>query len=253
MNYFQILFFSTLSFLANAQQEHISYTYNDYLVQVSDSLLTVIHPKLNTVDTVFSDQAKAYYITKEGAEISKLDMEKLQYGNPQKYSNIDSIDDLYISKENSYMLSIVGPYISYAYEFYIDGGAHPSYGKYYLSYNIETKKRFNLSDFFSDEEVYLALIKNEFILNYVKPNKAANLEQLLGGFFMNAGCDYSLDLSSFSFGKTENNQVTIFIGVAYGCEASRGNFELISVQLKIPEKLKQPLEISSEAHLLDTD
>lgn len=253
MKFSYTLFFALLSNWMFAQQEPINYKYNHFEVLSSDSLLTIEDTRTNVIDTLFMDVDKTYYFTENGEEVSKNKMEKLKSTDPQQYNEIIVSNHLYVNKENARLLSIVGPYISYTNEFYNEGGAHPSYGKYYYSYNLETKKTAHLTDFFSPEALFAAFIKNEFILKYVKVEEVSNLAQLLDSFSENAGCDYSLNLSSFSFGEIQNQQVNIYIGVAYNCEVARGNFELVSIQLDIPDSLKVFLESSSKAGLLDVD
>ena len=236
-----------------AQETKINYKYNGYVVHISDSQLTVINPKKNLIDTIFNDRDEEYYLTDEEIKISILEMERIKLSNPQKKSSLDYGYAHYVAKTNSSILSIVGPYISYSSEYYYEGGAHPSYGKDYNTYNIETKKTFNLEDFFSEEALYKALIKNEFILNYVNPKKALNLDQLKGEFFMNVEAQYSLDFSSFSFGNIIGGQIKVNIGLSHDAEVYRGGFELISIQLDIPEKLKSILYSSLKADLLDKE
>ena len=90
-------------------------------------------------------------------------------------------------------------------------------------------------------------------MNYVKPTKALNLEQLKGEFFMNVEAQYSLDFSSFSFGSVKEDEVIINMGISHEAEVYRGSFEMISLKLTIPEQLKTILETSSKSGLLDVD
>ena len=151
------------------------------------------------------------------------------------------------------MLSIVGPYLSYSNTYYAEGGAHPTYGTNYITYNLETKKRISLSNIFSDEKLAEALSKNEFIKRYLYSEEIKNLDQLYGEFMKKADCDYSLDLTAFSFGEVKGNKVIILIGIPYGCEVSRGNFELIAIELDVPNKLKKLLKKADKMNLLDKE
>jgi hypothetical protein len=253
MRLFYTLFFLILCSFTFAQKVQNEYKYKGYVINVSDSLLTVVDEKNNSTDTIFKDEDEEYYLTEKGQKVSMVQMQQLKLSNQQKFHVIDSMGEHYIAKENSSILSIAGPYISYSYEYYYDGGAHPSYGVGYNTYNIETKKNFSLLDFFSNEELFTELIKNEFILQYINPENTANLKQLTGDFFMNVEAQYLLDFSSFSFGKINGSKVTINLGLSHDAEVYRGSFELLSFQLNIPEKLKEMLEASLKANLLDTD
>jgi hypothetical protein len=253
MRLFHTLFLLTLCSLTYAQELKINYKYNSYDVDISDSLLIVSNDKKQINDTIFHDLDEDYYLTPEGLKVTLIQIEELKSTDPKLFSDINSSGQHYKSMENSSILSIVGPYISYSYEYYSEGGAHPSYGIGFTTYNIETKKNFSLLDFFSEEELYKVLINNEFILNYVNPTNATNLRQLRGEFFMNVEAKYSLDFYSFSFGEVKEDYVIINMGISHDAEVYRGNFEMISLQLTIPDQLKTILETSSKAGLLDVD
>ncbi len=234
-----------------AQEVKVNYKYNGHDVHISDSLLIVFNNEKQINDTIFHDIDDEYYLTPEGLKISMIKIEELKSTSPKLFNDIISTGQHYKTIENSSILSIVGPYISYRYEYYSEGGAHPSYGVGFTTYNIETKKNFSLLDFFSEEELFEVLINNEFILNYVNPANTNNLSQLRGKFFMNVEAQYSLDFYSFSFGDVKEDYMIINIGISHDAEVYRGSFEMISIHFAIPDQLKTILETSSKANLLD--
>jgi hypothetical protein len=253
MRFFYTLFFLVLCSFTFAQKVPIEYKYKGYLVNASDNILTVFNESNNLTDTIFKDKDEEYYLTAKKEKLSMVQMQQLKLSDQQKFHLIDSLGEHFIAKENSSILSITGPYISYRYEYYYDGGAHPSYGIDYNTYNIKTQEKFSLLDFFSNEELYTELIKDEFILKYINTENVTNLKQLTGEFFMNVESQYSLDFSSFSFGKINGSKITINVGLSHDSEVYRGSFELLSFQLNIPEKLKDMLKESLKANLLDID
>ena len=236
MKFLYTLFFSILCSLISGQ-DVINYTYKDCYVHFNSNVLTVSNVKKQIKDTIFQNVDKEYYLTPEGIELSIMEMKELKISDPQRYNDINSSGQHYEAMDHSSILSIVGPYVSYRYEYHYDGGAHPSYGVGLTTYDIETKKNFSLLDFFSQKEIYLALIKDKFILDYVHPKKATNLEELRGEFFMNVDSQYSLDFSSFSFGEINGNEVIVNIGLSHDAEVYRGSFEMISIKLSIPKEL----------------
>ena len=60
-------------------------------------------------------------------------------------------------------------------------------------------------------------------------------------------------LENFAFHHIEGNQVEVRIGVSYGCEVMRGNFEQIALYLPIPKALKRLLKRAEKKGTLMRD
>lgn len=163
----------------------------------------------------------------------------------------DSIALLTYSKEyeNSELISVVGPYVSYTQNWYYEGGAHPTYGKQIIAKSV-LLDQISLIDLFSEGDLFDALYKNDFVKKYLIDSNVRELKELWQN--LDGGCDFYFGgiLENFAFHHLEQDQVALRIGVSYGCEIMRGNFKQISILLPIPASLEQWLFKADQKKLL---
>ncbi|MBL8018688.1 MAG: hypothetical protein JNM27_03405 [Leptospirales bacterium] len=149
-------------------------------------------------------------------------------------------------------LSVVGPLVSYAAKWYGEGGAHPSYGTLFAAFDMQTQKKANLKEYFSEPQILTALLTDSLL----KP-RVRNIQKVhtLTEFFKQAdgGCELAIHddiLESFAFHHIKADRVAIRIGIPHGCEVNRGDFHQIGFYLPLPPKLKAALQIAEEQKTL---
>ena len=143
----------------------------------------------------------------------------------------------YSSNSNYSIQYLIGPYLSYAYSYYGEGGAHPAYGSYYRTINLYDKKEVSLREIFPDSSIYISLLKDTIILNNLTNKAPKDLDNLVSS--LDGGCeiDFRNILTSFSFGTAYEDSVEIVFGLTHGCEADRGNFTSIWINLPMNKNL----------------
>ena len=151
------------------------------------------------------------------------------------------------------LLSLVGPIVSYTTDWYGEGGAHPSYGTSYSTYDLRSGKPASLLDYYSADTLLQVFLKDTVLKKAVRePAKIKNLNQ----FFeeVEGGCEMYIDkdmLEHFAFHHVKGNNVAIRIGLSHGCEAMRGHFTEIGIYLPVPKALKDAMDRSVKlGHLM---
>ena len=251
-----LFFIIALSFLAlnciNAQSNMRSINYKNLSVVWLDHMAFILEHKHESIKELYRDKNRSFYITESGEydveEVEKMTLDKeglLYWGQQSKYLN--QIDHK--------MLSIVGPYVCFQEDYYAEGGAHPSYGTVYHTYNMKTDTSIRMQDLFSEQDILNALQKNELIQDYLIEQKpASSLESLFDN--LDGECDFYFTmgiLENFAFHHLKDNQVEVRIGVSYGCEVMRGNFEQIALSLPIPKSIKKALKRAEKKGTLMRD
>lgn len=146
------------------------------------------------------------------------------------------------SESTAKVLSVVGNCVSVKIDWYADGGAHPSYGKCFRTFNIVEGRQASLLDYFSEEELFKALMGDTVVQNILKGTHVQNLNELLEQ--ADGGCKYFFGkhvLENFAFHHINGNKVAVRIGLSHGCEIERGNFGQLGLYLSIPATLKAEL------------
>lgn len=246
-----MLFLLELSCI-NAQGNIRSSNYKKSSIVWLDHIAFIINHKTKSIKEIYNDVNHSFYITENGeydveeVENMTLDKQGLLYWEEQSK---------YLNQIDNKMLSIVGPYICYQEDYYAEGGAHPSYGTIYHTYNIKTDSSVRLQDLFNEQDILNGLQKNELIQKYLIEKKpSVSLKSLFNN--IDGECDFyfSIDiLENFAFHLLEGNQVEVRIGVSYGCEVMRGNFEQIALYLPIPKSLKKVLKKADKKGTLMCD
>ena len=145
------------------------------------------------------------------------------------------------------ILSVVGTLISYQLDYYHEGGAHPSYGSYYKTVDLERgKKPITLTMLFPEKDVVKALKGDRVIKKALSKERGrgkgiGTLKSLLA--HIDGGCKMSfLSIpSSFAFHHVKGGEVALRIGLPHGCEVMRGTFTQLGLYLPIPKALKGSL------------
>ncbi|MCO4772775.1 MAG: hypothetical protein KDA24_22275 [Deltaproteobacteria bacterium] len=154
-----------------------------------------------------------------------------------------------ISSESHTLLSVVGPYISYAVEWYAEGGAHPSYGIVWKVVDIsQPGTPLDLRELFGSELLYEVLKEDPAIMAASQDKTAPDLESLLAS--LDGGCDMDMGpqmLQRFAFHHLADKIVGVAVGMSHGCEANRGAFSILPMQLPVPERLGQEIAFANEA------
>ena len=250
--FFIIALFFLASNFSNAQGNIRSSNYRKSSIVWLDHIAFIINHKTKSVKELYNDVNHSFYITENG-EYSLEEVEKMTQENGDLLDWDEQTK--YLNQIDNKMLSIVGPYICYQEDYYAEGGAHPSYGTIYHTYNIKTDTSIRMQDLFNEQDILLALQKNEIIQDYLIEKKpVVSLESLFNN--LDGECDFyfSIDiLENFAFHHLEGNQVEVRIGVSYGCEVMRGNFEQIALYLPIPKSLKKVLKKADKKGTLMCD
>ena len=212
----------------------------------------VVNHKSKEVKQLYVDVDNNYYVTETG-DYSIEEVETL-ISNGADASYWEK-QDKFTQKTLNTMLSVVGPYVSYQTDYYFEGGAHPSYGTFFETYNIESDTSIALQDLFNEEDLLKALLKDTFIQKYLMSDvKPDSIESLFEHFEGDCDYDFSLDnLTRFSFHHIKDDKVAVRIGISYGCEVMRGNFAQIGIYLPITKKLKKLLKKASKKKTLMKD
>ena len=239
--FFIIAFFFLAPNCIIAQDNIRSSNYKNSSVVWLDDIAFILEHKNESIKELYRDKNRSFYITETGEydveEVEKmtLDKEDMLYWEEQSK---------YLNQIDNKMLSIVGPYICYQEEYYTEGGAHPSYGTIYHTYNMKTDTSIRMQNLFSEQDILNALQKNELIQDYLIEQKpSSSLESLFDN--LDGECDFYFTmgiLENFAFHHLKDNQVEVRIGVSYGCEVMRGNFEQIALSLPIPKSIKKSIK-----------
>ena len=158
------------------------------------------------------------------AIVQKVDSYSILYQDTNDFPPHGNPDWDYHIKKSYHMLSIVGPIVSYMYDYYAEGGAHPSYMPYIETYNLETGKKSSLLDYFSERDILYVLLND----SYIKPLLPNNIEiTSLEDFFKNVDGGkkeyiYITLLNSFSFHHINGDKVAVRIGISYPYDGFRG-------------------------------
>lgn len=130
------------------------------------------------------------------------------------------------------LLSSFGNYLSFSSEWYYEGGAHPSYGKTYSAVEVEAAvEEADLRELFDDETIRSALEAAPVAADVGAGGET--LDALLAALADHYGCeaDFGSFYSSFFVKRAANGRALVEIGLSHGCEAARGNFTVIELEM----------------------
>ena len=154
-----------------------------------------------------------------------------------------------MSREEHTLLSIVGPYVSFAVDYYAEGGAHPSYGMIWKVIDIsQPENPLDLRELFGEQAVFEALKSAPAILAATTEKNPRDLDTLLGS--LDGGCSTDMGprmLLRFAFHHVSNHEASVAVGIGHGCETERGNFTIVPLTLAAPERLSLELQFASQA------
>ena len=155
--------------------------------------------------------------------------------------------------ERTEIASLVGPILTVLHGWYSDHGEEQ--GRMFLETNMETinldkgekESAAYLTDFFPEEEIVAALLKDEYLKYYIGNNHPKTLKDLA-----DIPCDevsFSDINQCFAFHHIKGDQVAVRIGLP---EASSGSgfYEELGIYLKIPPKLADFLKEADRIRLL---
>ena len=250
-----VLFFLVfLSPSLYSQSDIHSIDYKKKSVFWVDNAAFIVDHKNKSVRELYSDVDHAYYMTEE-EDYTVQEVEKMiANGSDREYWESKSIYKTIIFNE---MLSVVGPYVSYQTDYYYEGGAHPSYGTGFLTYNMKTDTIVQLQEIFDEKDIVAALQKDKFVQKYLTAEKYYDYNTLKSFFdHLDGECEYyfSMDnLSHFAFHHVKGDMVAVRIGISYGCEAMRGNFAQIGIYLPMNRKFKKMIKKAMQNNVLMKD
>lgn len=157
-------------------------------------------------------------------------------------------------KQDSELLSVVGPYVSYEYQYWHSGNGpegppHPAWGRYFRAFDIRTNSNVSLLDFYDEKVILNALLKDKFIQRMIKGRKFNTLKELFTSTRMDYDIEDEIDvefsegsLSSFAFHHIKDSKVAIRIGLDRSSGPYwKSDFQQVGIYLPIPEKLKDDL------------
>jgi|GEM_PF-6907596 len=154
-----------------------------------------------------------------------------------------------VASEMHTLLSVVGPYISYAVEYYGEGGAHPTYGVLWKVVDISMPGRsLDLRELFGEAEVLQAMLESPPVMAAAKEKQPMDVASLIES--MDGGCTADFGprmLERFAFHHTANMEVFVAVGVSHGCEAERGTFTILPLQLTMQGPLVTEVAFANEA------
>ena len=149
------------------------------------------------------------------------------------------------------VLSVVGPLVSVKQEENATcaQAAHTSAYTDILTIDLnQPKKAPSLADYFSEAELYAALMGDGIVKKTLAaagkptPETSAGLLALLAD--NSSECDYRFEpatLTHFAFHHVEKGKVAVRVGLPYNCEAARGKLTQLGLLLPIPASLKDAL------------
>lgn len=119
---------------------------------------------------------------------------------------------------------------------YVPGAAHPWANTTFSTVDMETGKPLSLTDVFSKEALYQALMKDKLVKQALGGAKPANFDALVEALHGKPAPDYSYRFSremfqNFTFNHLEGNQVAVRMAVPYGVEAWRGTLTQLGLLL----------------------
>ncbi|NWF51275.1 MAG: hypothetical protein HXY49_12125 [Ignavibacteriaceae bacterium] len=153
----------------------------------------------------------------------------------------DSTYQFTFQSDDFSMLSIVGPVVSYSFDWHYDFGYSVNYGTFYESINLESPEDFKpLTFFFDEKEVFSEVTKTKLISERIKGKSApADLKQLIELLSQDCDINFSELLKTFAFKEISHDTVTVQFGLPHGCDAEMGKFTMLDVKFKVtPSKLK---------------
>jgi len=150
-----------------------------------------------------------------------------------------SLSSEYFFNTRHDVIYLIGPYLSYEYSYNGSGGAHPIYGSYYRTLYIPTKKEVSLDSLFEPDVIFRTLLKDSLIIRSMANKNPEDLYELISS--LEGGCEisYSDLLISFAIKSVDSKKAEVEFGLTHGCEAMRGNFTTITINLPVSSVLHQ--------------
>ncbi len=143
------------------------------------------------------------------------------------------------------MLSVVGSVVSYHYSYYTEGGAHPSYGSWFSTMDLNNKlEPVHILDFFDEPILMAALMQDSTIKSNMDSMVTDKMDVMLDNIRFDCEVNFQTLPTSWCINSIADGEAEICFGLTHGCEVMRGNFTLIKI--KIPYK-KALAEIFAEA------
>ena len=151
----------------------------------------------------------------------------------------DDYDDDYYFDDTYHPLSLTGPYLSYRYSYEGSGGAHPIYGSWYRTIDLENRQEVSLDQIFDQRVILSVLLKDTLIQSHTTNLHPGTLAQLVES--LDGGCEMSFFrfLKSFSIRSVNRDEVMIEFGLTHGCEVMRGNFTSFVITLPTSTALQE--------------
>ncbi len=149
----------------------------------------------------------------------------------------DEVSEDGINSTTHEIVSFVGPLVTVVTEYYYEGGAHPSYGRYFQVFNAETGNQIRLTEIFPPAQLLVALKSDGVIRRAISTAKdPQSIRELIDA--ADGGCEMYIGdnlTQSFAFHHLKGNQVAVRIGLTHGCEAMRGKFTQLGLYLDVPK------------------
>jgi hypothetical protein len=169
------------------------------------------------------------------------------------YKDSEETDGDFHTKLTHRILSVVGPYVSYAVEFYTDGGAHPTYGTIWKVADVRDPGReVDLRELVGAAPIHRAMKADKKLQRALRGGNPADLTALLAT--LDGGCTMALGptmTKAFAFHHLVGDQVAVRLGIGHGCEVERGTFTEIELLVPIGDLMPMIIPAAAAGTLME--
>ncbi len=167
------------------------------------------------------------------------------------YSDTNTTEGEVVTSTLHTLLSIVGPYVSFAVETYRQG-AEPPYELWWEVIDItQPDNPPDLRELFPNELILEAIKLDRKLDPFGADQEAATLDDFLAA--LDGGCEADTGpdmMKRFAFHNIAENTAFVALGVGAGCKSKAGSFRMVPLTLAMPEQLALEAAFAAQAGTL---
>jgi len=167
------------------------------------------------------------------------------------YSDTNTKEGEVVTSTLHTLLSIVGPYVSFAVETYRQG-AEPPYELWWEVIDItQPDNPPDLRELFDNDLILQAIKQDRKLDEFGADAEAATLDAFLGR--LDGGCEADTGpemMKRFAFHNIAENTAFVALGVGAGCKSKAGSFRMVPMTLQMPDQLALEAAFASQASTL---